>query len=96
VLNQFAAPQLQTLSDEPTFSLQADILIANILANPLMELAPRFAKLVKPGGKIVLSGILTRQAEEIIEAYAPYCQLRVGAELEGWVRLEGETLSRRL
>lgn len=63
--------------------------VANILARPLIVLAPTLARLVAPGGKIALTGILPEQADEVIAAYAPWIALIVGAEREGWVRLEG-------
>lgn len=66
-----------------------DIVVANILTNPLCVLAPLLAARVAAGGRIVLSGVLETQAEEVIDAYAPYLQLRVGATHDGWVRLEG-------
>lgn len=46
-----------------------DLLIANILANPLIELAPDFVDTIKPGGLLILSGLLTTQAEEVLNAY---------------------------
>ena len=67
-----------------------DIVVANILTNPLCVLAPLLAGRVAPGGRIVLSGVLAAQAEQVIAAYAPLLALRVGAEHEGWVRLEGQ------
>ena len=46
-----------------------DLLIANILAGPLIELAPDFAKAVAPGGTIILAGLLDTQAEGVVAAY---------------------------
>lgn len=66
-----------------------DVVVANILTNPLCVLAPLLAARVAPGGHIVLSGVLASQAEEVIAAYAPYLSLHVGATHDGWVRLEG-------
>ncbi|MBY0341790.1 MAG: 50S ribosomal protein L11 methyltransferase [Rhodocyclaceae bacterium] len=66
-----------------------DIVVANILTNPLCVLAPLLAARVAPGGYIVLSGVLASQADEVIAAYAPYLSLHVGATHDGWVRLEG-------
>jgi len=62
---------------------------ANILANPLILLAPLLAGHLRTGGRIALSGILDAQAEEVIDAYASWLTLRVGARDEGWVLLEG-------
>ena len=65
-----------------------DLLLANILANPLIELAPRLAALVRPGGSLVLSGILAEQAGSVQQAYAPWFDFGAPAEQEGWVRLQ--------
>ena len=56
------------IDDHPA---QADALVANILANPLIELAPRLASTLMLGGPIVLSGILRSQAEPVTAAYRP-------------------------
>lgn len=66
-----------------------DRVVANILTNPLMLLAPLLTGRLKPGGRLALAGVLESQAEQVIAAYAPYLALRVGATREGWVRLEG-------
>ena len=66
-----------------------DIVVANILSAPLKLLAPAIAAHVKPGGWLVLSGVLDRQAEELIAAYAPYCALQIDKTLDGWVCLAG-------
>lgn len=66
-----------------------DIVVANILANPLRALAPALAARVRPGGRLALSGILREQAEEIIAIYAPWAELSIFGEHEGWVCLAG-------
>jgi ribosomal protein L11 methyltransferase len=66
-----------------------DIVIANILTNPLCVLAPLLAGRIAAGGRIALAGVLAPQAEQVIAAYAPWLALHVGAERDGWVRLEG-------
>lgn len=66
-----------------------DCVVANILTNPLMLLAPLLTARMKPGGRLALSGVLESQAGQVIDAYAPWLPLRVGATHEGWVRLEG-------
>jgi ribosomal protein L11 methyltransferase len=68
---------------------QFDLVVANILTNPLCVLAPLIAARVAPGGQLALAGVLEAQAEQVIAAYAPYISLEVGASLDGWVRLEG-------
>lgn len=70
-------------------AVQADMLLANILAGPLLQLAPRFAELVRPGGTLLLSGILTGQRDEIQAAYAPWFVFRGGAQREEWLRMDG-------
>ncbi len=72
-----------------TLDAQFDIVVANILTNPLCVLAPALAARVRPGGRIAMSGVLDTQAEQVIQTYAPYIPLKVGAVSEGWVRLEG-------
>lgn len=68
---------------------QFDLVVANILTNPLCVLAPLLAGCVASGGQIALSGVLAIQAEQVIAAYAPFIQLTIGATHDGWVRLEG-------
>lgn len=69
---------------------QVDLVLANILANPLLELAPRFADLVKPGGQIVLSGILAEQAEQIMQRYAEWFDPQPATQQQEWVRIDGK------
>lgn len=66
-----------------------DLVVANILANPLKALAPALVALVAPGGRLALSGILVEQAEDMIAIYAPYIALAVADQREGWVCLSG-------
>lgn len=68
---------------------RAELLLANILANPLIELAPRFAALVPAGGQIVLSGILTEQAENVAAAYTDWFDMEAPVIRNEWVRLCG-------
>jgi len=67
----------------------ADVVVANILAGPLVSLAPQITGLVKRGGRLALSGILAEQAEEVRAAYAAHFQLDPTATLDGWVRISG-------
>lgn len=66
-----------------------DIVAANILANPLRMLAPLLAHHTRPGGRLVLAGLLDEQAEELIEIYSPWFEMRHDASREGWARLSG-------
>ncbi len=66
-----------------------DLVVANILTNPLCVLAPSIAARIAPGGRVALSGVLETQADQVIAAWAPLLSLRVGARADGWARLEG-------
>ena len=77
-----------SLSTEGT-DRQYDLVVANILTNPLCVLAPALSALVAPGGQLALSGVLDSQSAQVIDAYAPWIDLRAGRTLDGWVRLEG-------
>lgn len=68
---------------------QFDIVVANILANPLKALAPAICGHVRSGGRLALSGILCEQAEELIAIYAPHIALAVADSRDGWVCLAG-------
>ncbi|WP_210395582.1 50S ribosomal protein L11 methyltransferase [Motiliproteus sediminis] len=67
----------------------ADLLVANILAGPLQELAPTLKALVKPGGRLALSGILDTQAAAVVEAYSPWFELEPVVTRDEWVRISG-------
>lgn len=71
-------------------NLQADVVIANILAGPLKELAPQISKLVKTDGKLGLSGILANQSQSVCEAYKSQFELDPVIEQEEWCRITGK------
>ena len=64
---------------------QYGVVLANILASPLKVLAPLLCSHVAHGGRLVLAGILERQAQELTQAYAPFCELKVSDTQEGWI-----------
>ncbi|MHB1084777.1 MAG: 50S ribosomal protein L11 methyltransferase [Thiobacillus sp.] len=68
---------------------QYDVVVANILTNPLKSMAPLLAGRVRPGGQMVLSGILAEQAEEVMAVYREWLVFDPPAIDEGWVRLAG-------
>jgi len=68
---------------------QVDVLLANILAGPLSTLASRFAGLVRPGGRIVLAGLIAAQVSDVTGAYATWFDMRPFAVRDEWVGLEG-------
>ena len=63
------------------------VVVANILSNPLKVLAPMLGRVA--GGQLVLSGVLERQAEEVAAAYAPWIAMSVWRARDGWVCLQG-------
>lgn len=66
-----------------------DVVLANILARPLIELAPRLCASLATGGAIVLSGLLEHHAAEVAAAFAPWCDWSAPARREDWIRLNG-------
>ena len=68
---------------------QFDMVVANILSNPLKALAPAICAHVSSGGRLALSGILAEQADDLIAIYAPYLPLDIADTREGWVCLAG-------
>ena len=71
-----------------------DLVLANILAQPLKLLAPLLAGHLADGAPLVLAGILERQADEIRAAYAPWCDLSVSDSEDGWILMTGRAGSR--
>jgi len=80
---------LDQLNQKNPGVLPVDLLVANILAAPLINLAQSFASWVKPKGKIVLSGILKNQQASIEKAYAPYFTHLDLRTQEDWIRIDG-------
>lgn len=76
-------------STENVLDYVADVTVANILANPLKVLAPLLAAHTRPGGALVLAGLLDEQADELIAIYAPWFALEVWGQAEGWSCLAG-------
>ncbi|HSD42966.1 MAG TPA: 50S ribosomal protein L11 methyltransferase [Burkholderiales bacterium] len=75
-------------TDAP-LALAADLVVANILANPLKVLAPVLAAHCRSGGRVALAGILAPQADAVAAAYAPWFEMTRFAADDGWVCLEG-------
>ncbi len=70
-------------------TIEADVVLANILAQPLITLAPQISSHVKPGGRLALSGIIEKQAEEICAVYAPWFDLAPVRLKDGWALVHG-------
>ncbi len=69
---------------------QAELVVANILAGPLCQLAATLCQLLLPGAELLLSGILSQQVDELMSAYADWLTLEVRAQQEDWVVLYGK------
>jgi len=69
--------------------MQSDVLVANILAGPLAELAPVFARSLKSGGALALSGILDGQQAELLARYAEWFEGLRASVRDGWIRIDG-------
>jgi ribosomal protein L11 methyltransferase len=82
------AQRLTVSTVEQMRAQPADLVLANILAEPLEQLAPELSRLVVPGGYIALSGLLRAQAQHIADRYAPWFALRPAFK-EEWARLDG-------
>lgn len=85
--NNVSSEQFSTYLPEQMPAIKADLVIANILANPLLDLMPVLADLVKPNGQIILSGLLVEQAALIKESYSTYFGDFESAQQGEWLRI---------
>jgi ribosomal protein L11 methyltransferase len=83
------AERLEIVAADAALQPGADLIVANILAGPLVELAPRLATLCAPGGRLALAGLLDAQADEVLAAYQPWFEIGVQARRDGWTCLAG-------
>jgi ribosomal protein L11 methyltransferase len=81
--------RLEIHASSATLPRGADVLLANILAPPLCELAPRFAALLRPGGQVVLAGLLAHESADVTAAYSAWFDVTRYGERDGWVCLTG-------
>ena len=79
---------VETLLPDQTPSCTFDVVVANILANPLIDLADTLNNLTQPGGKIIMAGLLDEQADHVRAAY-PNIHFDSDVSKEGWTRLSG-------
>ncbi|MEX0740675.1 MAG: 50S ribosomal protein L11 methyltransferase [Pseudohongiella sp.] len=70
----------------------ADVVVANILSGPLAELTPVLTSLTKPGGTLILSGVLSEQTEQLMASYTPFFAMQAPVIQDEWVRIEGTRL----
>jgi ribosomal protein L11 methyltransferase len=74
-------------AQEATLPAGVDVLLANILSGALCELAPRFAALTRPGGAVVLAGLMEAQVTEVTAAYMPCFDVERFGARDGWACL---------
>lgn len=86
---QANAVQAEFFTTENAPAVQSDIVVANILTNPLRALAPLLAHSAKKGGRIVLSGILAEQADDVIKIYGEWFDMAPAILEDGWACLSG-------
>ena len=72
---------------------KADVIIANILLKPLISLAPKFASFLRPGGRVVLSGLLEEQIDDIVKAYSKWFDMTTPVIRNNWALVEGIRVS---
>ena len=89
VRNELEVDSLPVYFPEQLEPHEVDIVIANILAGPLKDLAPHLARLVKTQGQIVLSGLLSEQAESLLATYQEWFDMEAVSYKEDWIRLSG-------
>lgn len=82
-------PEIYTATPESVNGLKVDLIIANILANPLTELAPAFAGMLHKGGTVILSGILNEQTDGVKSAYEPWFDIIKCINRDNWILIEG-------
>jgi len=86
--------KISIISPDSLPSIEVDLLIANILSNPLMTLRDKFIKLIKPNGRIVISGIMKKQLQEVSEHYEEFCNILDIRERNKWCLIELEQSNR--
>lgn len=87
--NQINPDAIPVFLPENTPQEPVDIMLANILAGPLIGLSETLSQLTKSGGLITLSGILAHQADEVIKAFSPWFNMHTVTQKEEWVRIDG-------
>jgi ribosomal protein L11 methyltransferase len=87
--NGISAERYDVVLPENTHKVEADIMVANILAGPLISLAENIASLTKSGGKLALSGLLSHQADEVRQAYEPWFNMDGMEQMDDWIILTG-------
>jgi len=81
--------RVEVMLPEAFVPAEYGVVLANILANPLIGLAPLLARCAAPGAGLALAGLLERQADEVRAAYAPWFEFEPDGQREGWNRING-------
>ncbi|MFM1547524.1 MAG: 50S ribosomal protein L11 methyltransferase [Candidatus Pseudothioglobus sp.] len=90
VINNQCESIIKTIHSEDEIDFEGcDLLIANILTNPLIKLAPTFAALVNPDGELLLSGILKKQVDRVVSCYSEYFTNLEVSNIDEWYRVTG-------
>jgi ribosomal protein L11 methyltransferase len=87
--NTISTDLFHVTTDTSELAENYDLVVANILAGPLCDMAQAISSKLKPDAPLVLSGILSHQASSVVDAYEPWINFDPVCELEGWVRLSG-------
>ena len=83
------AARLTVTATAPRQPASSDVLVANILAGPLIDLAGQFAALLRARGRLALSGVLANQADTVAAAYCPWFMIDPTMVRDGWALLSG-------
>ena len=90
IINNQCESIIKTIHSEDEIDFEScDLLIANILTNPLIKLAPTFAALVNPDGELLLSGILKKQVDRVVGCYSEYFTNLEVSNIDEWYRVTG-------
>ena len=90
VINNQCESIIKTIHSKDEIDFECcDLLIANILTNPLIKLAPTFADLVNPDGELLLSGILKKQVDRVVGCYSEYFTNLEVSNIDEWYRVTG-------
>ena len=85
-----SGPKISFTFDDGSTSETFDVVVANILAGPLAELAPQICGYLRSGGMLALSGILEHQADDLIDTYEPWIEFAPAARSKEWICLSGK------
>jgi ribosomal protein L11 methyltransferase len=80
------------LPEDVPKTIQAHVLVANILANPLIDLAQKISALTQLDGKLCLSGILAHQIDQVTQAYMPKFKFETAKSVDNWIQLSGHKI----